>query len=259
MNIHDFLNRVRELAPERLASPWDNSGVQVAGPERTVSKAAVSLEPGPEALAKALDWGAEVVVTHHPLYLKPEAPNTPSRYLDALRLLLCSETWLYSAHTSLDSRPGGPARWLGEALGLRDRAVLEPQADPEAGFGELGDLPRVLSVEAFLKKLQPLVGGAALTLCGPEPRRIRRVAYCPGSGSSLAALAFGRGADVLVTGDVKYHAALEVSGLVVDVGHFALEEEMMRRFAAELARAAEGVSVRFFEGRDPFRRVPGRE
>lgn len=320
MNVSELLHIIRELAPERLASPWDNSGVQIAGDEGRVRKVAVSLEPGPEVLARCLDWGARMAVSHHPLYFKPQAPTTPGPYLDALRLLLTKNIWLYSAHTSLDANPAGPARWLGHELKLSGRSVLEPAADgtllavslaadipakgleswpgvraavhagdelrlyceesawpalaerlrtlapgvepfaaalrnkgPEAGFGEIGDLPRAVGLETFLKKLSALTGRKRMALCGREPGRIRRVAYCPGSGSSLLALAFARGADVFVTGDMKYHAALSAPGLVVDVGHFCLEEEMMRRFAARLAERAEGVSVRFFEGSDPFR------
>lgn len=326
MNIHEFLQLIRELAPERLASPWDNSGVQVAGPEKRVRKVAVTLDPEPGIVARALDWGADLVLSHHPLFLKPEFPSTPGRSLDILRLILTKNAWLYAAHTSLDARADGPARWLGHELGLVNRAVLEPAADGRvleasaslakplptraltsleamegvrrvqslpgelrvyceeaswpavrqavsalmpsglewfvsklenaarvAGFGEIGDLAKPLAAEAFLARLQGLCRGRTLALCGPEPRRVRRVAYCPGSGSSLMGLALEQGADVLVTGDVKHHAALEAGLLVADVGHFVLEEEMMRRFAAELAQKAQGAAVRFFEGRDPFR------
>lgn len=326
MNIHDFLQLIRELAPERLASPWDNSGVQVAGPEKRIRKAAVTLDPEPGIVARALDWGADLVLSHHPLFLKPEFPSTPGRSLDILRLILTKNAWLYAAHTSLDARVDGPARWLGDELGLVNRAVLEPAAggrvleasaslakplhtrpltsleamegvrrvqspsgelrvyceeapwpavreavsalEPSglewfvsrlenaarmAGFGEIGDLAKPLSPGDFLARLQGLCRGRILTLCGPEPRRVRRVAYCPGSGSSLMGLARAQGADVLVTGDVKHHAALEAGLLVADVGHFVLEEEMMRRFAVELAQKAQGAAVRFFEGRDPFR------
>ncbi len=326
MNIHAFLHLIRALAPERLASDWDNSGVQVAGPEKRIRKTAVTLDPEPDIVARALDWGADLVLSHHPLFLKPELPSTPGRTLDILRLILSQNAWLYAAHTSLDARPDGPARWLGDELGLVNRAVLEPSADGrllaagaslarplparslaaleampglrrvqsipgelrlyceepawpalreaaaalvpagtewfvsrlenaarEAGFGEIGDLPKAMALEAFLARIQELCRGRTLALCGPETGRVRRVAYCPGSGSSLMDLAQAGGADVLVTGDVKHHAALEAGLLVVDVGHFALEEEMMRRFAAELAARAGDVQVRFFEGTDPFR------
>ena len=82
--------------------------------------------------------------------------------------------------------------------------------------------------------------------------RIRRIAICPGSGSSLAPEAAAAGADLLITGDVKYHAALEFPLPVLDVGHFSLEEEMMRRFALQLKEQASDVAVQFVPAQDPL-------
>lgn len=69
-------------------------------------------------------------------------------------------------------------------------------------------------------------------------------------------LAFGRGADVFLTGDLKYHQAQAVQdlGLTVDVGHFCLEETMMRIWSDDLARelSPAGLEVVFLPGRDPF-------
>jgi putative NIF3 family GTP cyclohydrolase 1 type 2 len=134
------------------------------------------------------------------------------------------------------------------------------------GYGETGDLPEAMEYEAFAALLEgvlygaqppcPLTGakGLAWIECGPRPERIRRVAYSTGSGGSLIPAAFAAGADVFVTGDVKHHAAMETTGLVLDVGHFLLEEEMMRLLAAELQESlGDGAEVLFFAGRSPFR------
>ena len=58
---------------------------------------------------------------------------------------------------------------------------------------------------------------------------------------------------------MKYHQALEARTLVFDVGHFSLEEEMVRRLALDLSArlAPEGVEVRFFPGLDPYEAYPG--
>lgn len=125
MNIQSFLDTIRTLAPEALAAPWDKSGVQVAGLAREVNKAAVCLDPTPAALARCLEWGAEIVVTHHPLTLKPAYPDCEGPQLDALRLLIPRGAWLYAAHTTLDCRPNGPAWWLAESLGLSEIRPIE--------------------------------------------------------------------------------------------------------------------------------------
>jgi len=133
------------------------------------------------------------------------------------------------------------------------------------GFGQVGDLKKPLSYEDFARLLertlfknqQPCPGGAkgmAWTECGPKPANVRRVAYCTGSGGSLIPAAFAAGADVFICGDVKHHAAMETTGLVLDVGHFILEEEMMRLYAQELQNSfGRTAEVRFFAGKSPFR------
>jgi len=333
------LARIRALAPEAYAADWDNSRVQIRGAREEIAKLAVALDPAPALMRDCLDWGADLVLTHHPLYFKPQAPTAPGQYLDVLRRFLSAGAWLYAAHTNLDCRPDGPAFWLGRALGLENCASIEPcqsfparevffqapavfterearpllenpgvhalsqsaagevrvvadeHAWPEVheelkgifsnkpidlyvrrlespvvsvGFGQVGELPKPLSFEAFATALEralfrvqkPCPGGAAGVAwaeCGPRPETIRRVGYTTGSGASLIPAAFAAGADVFICGDVKHHAAMETPGLVLDVGHFILEEEMMRLFAQELrSDLGQAVEVRFFAGRSPF-------
>ncbi|MDP2849198.1 MAG: Nif3-like dinuclear metal center hexameric protein [Humidesulfovibrio sp.] len=339
MNADKALSRIRALAPEAYAADWDNSRVQIRGAREAVKKLAVALDPSPALMGDCLGWGADLVLTHHPLYFKPQAPTASGQYLDVLRLFVSAGAWLYAAHTSLDCRPDGPAFWLGRELGLKGCASLEPcqsfparevffqapsrftegearplveapgvhalsqsaagevrvvaeeHAWPEVfeelkgifankpieyyvrrletpvvsvGFGQVGDLPEPLAFEAFAERLEralfsaqkPFAGGkagVAWAECGPKPETIRRVAYTTGSGASLIPAAFAAGADVFICGDVKHHAAMETPGLVLDVGHFILEEEMMRLFATELqSDLGREVEVRFFAGRSPF-------
>ncbi|MBG0791153.1 MAG: Nif3-like dinuclear metal center hexameric protein [Desulfovibrionaceae bacterium] len=326
MKIQDILSIFRRLAPEGNQSSWDNSGVQVAGLAEDADTLAVTLEPTPEAVARCLDAGAQVILTHHPLYMQPKAPNAESMYLDVLRQVLGAGAWLYSAHTSLDTRPGGPAFWLGRELGLVDGRLLEVESGStpveasfyveeavtreaadiwanhdgvhsvsqsrtgevrvvcdqedwnavaeriefslgkrplfylrsltaprrDVGFGEVGDLPEPMAFDEFLHTVRGLAGRDALLVAGPRPETVSRVAYCGGSGSSLTGRAAEAGADVLVTGDMKYHPAVETPVCVIDAGHFSLEEEMMRRFSDELDRELDGVAVRFIRGVDPF-------
>jgi putative NIF3 family GTP cyclohydrolase 1 type 2 len=72
---------------------------------------------------------------------------------------------------------------------------------------------------------------------------------------SLASKAFALGADIFISGDLKFHQAQEIEslGLTLDVGHFALEEVMVAVWADELTTALAGeVRVLFIPGRDPF-------
>lgn len=327
MKIKDILPIFRLLAPEENQSSWDNCGVQIAGSVSETYRVAVCLEPTPSMLAKCLDWGAGAVLTHHPLYMKPKGLGAENMFTDVVRQVVTSGAWLYAAHTSLDTRPGGPAFWLGRALGLEKTRFLEIErgvtpievsfytedaieretADiwanndgvhsvaqnrtgevrvvcdedawdeiargiefslgkrplfyvrsltaprREVGFGEVGNLPAPMAWDVFARTLAGLTKRDAFTVAGPQPETVSKVAYCGGSGSSLIDNASRAGAEVFITGDMKYHPAVETDICVADVGHFSLEEEMMRLFALELAEKLDGVEVRFFTGEDPFR------
>ena len=125
----------------------------------------------------------------------------------------------------------------------------------EYGFGCIGALAEPLAWEEFSSRLAALGLPLSRTV-GRIPETVSRVGYCPGSGADLGPAAFARGADVFLTGDVKYHQAQAVQdlGLTIDVGHFCLEETMMRVWSESLARelGPEGVRVVFLRGRNPF-------
>jgi dinuclear metal center YbgI/SA1388 family protein len=261
MDVSEIIAVIEHYAPPAAAASWDVSGVQTASFTERVDLAAVALEPSPENVGAAVEAGAGFMLTHHPLSMRPRFPDRRDAYLTVLSLLLARGITLYSAHTSLDANPHGPVRSLARDLGLRDTEILDPaesRTDGQGpfGFGFVGNLPRTMPWDEFSRTLHAALGRPPVQCCGKTPENISRVACCPGSGASLAARAAQAGADLFITGDLKYHSALEASELglcVLDVGHFILEEQMMRNFAGLLARKLR-VPVRFFPGRDPFAR-----
>lgn len=263
---------IEETAPLALAASWDKSGIQVASPRAEIAHLAVSLDPTPDSVSAAVELGADMLLTHHPLALSPRHPDRLDGYRQTLALLLSRDMPHYAAHTSLDANPFGPSAWLPDELGLTGRATLEATGTARlpdgreiaGGFGCVGDLPEALAPEAFFAKLGALLAirpALHASLIGTLPERVRRVALCTGSGSSLAEAAFRQGADIYLTGDFKYHPALDLAWVdtgaprpfaVLDVGHFSLEEEMTRRFASLIRERADGLRVSFIPGRDPF-------
>jgi dinuclear metal center YbgI/SA1388 family protein len=260
----ELLTTIEESAPPVYAAPWDSSGMQVAGTRDEIRRLAVFLDPLPGNVDEALDWGADFLLCHHPLLLKPRLPNRVDAYHRVLRSILTSGSWLYAAHTSLDANPSGPVLWLAKALHLLNTRTLEPCAavsgagEPgrsAAGYGVIGAFERPLEWSVFAGRLSKALGTREWTAAGPLPERVGTIAYCPGSGGSMIGRA--NAADLFVTGDLKYHQALESieSGLcTLDVGHFVLEERMMEFWAGELRDALGGrAEVRFFPGAEPMR------
>ena len=271
-----IISIIEKTAPLSLMADWDRSGVQVASPRKEIRHLAVCLDPVPEQMIAAVEAGADMVLTHHPLTMRAEWTNRLNGYTDVLRTLYSHDVPLYSCHTSLDANPLGPSAWLPDELGLTDRVILEKTGtftapdgtEKEGGFGLAGTLPEAMKLSALCARIGSILPlermcGVARLIGDPEAM-IRRVAVCTGSGSSLLEEAALAGADLYITGDMKYHDALSLfsrqSGKnsnfcpmsILDVGHFSLEEEMMRRFALQLGSELDGVAVKFLPGRDPF-------
>lgn len=125
MRQNEILACIEELAPKALAAPWDNSGLQIAAERDEIKHIAVTLDPCPESVRKALSIGADFIFTHHPLLLSPKyLNNLEDNYYKVASLLLKNDIPLYSAHTSLDSMPA--AFWLADEFNLINRKILEP-------------------------------------------------------------------------------------------------------------------------------------
>jgi dinuclear metal center YbgI/SA1388 family protein len=110
----------------------------------------------------------------------------------------------------------------------------------QRGLGRIGRLPESLTLAAYADRMRSVLSAPALRYVGDPNATIAKVALCSGSGASLLRDAVRAGADVLVTGDVKYHEAREAeeSGLaLIDAGHFPTEIIMVHEMAARLERA----------------------
>ena len=136
--------------------------------------------------------------------------------------------------------------------------------EAEQGLGLVGDLPLESSVEEVTLDLVTLLDAKAARLVGDRESRVRRLALCAGSGSSLLESAARSGADLFVTGDLKYHDAREAqeAGLaVLDIGHFAPEKYGLEMFGvtleSEMIATGAEVEIIYAQEKDPFLAVPG--
>ena len=130
----------------------------------------------------------------------------------------------------------------------------------DLGLGRIGRLPQALPLHDYARQIAAALGTSALRLVGDPQRLVHKVACCGGSGASLLFAAQRQGADLLVTGDVKYHDArnaLDLGLALIDAGHFATEVLMVAGLAEKLRRAADArhLPLEFIEsasGQDPF-------
>jgi dinuclear metal center YbgI/SA1388 family protein len=226
---------VEELWPESLAEEWDEVGLVAGHPSAEISRVMFAVDPTLDVIDEAIDWGAELLITHHPLLLKgvtSVAANTPKG--KAVHRLIESGTALLTVHTNGDSAVGGVSDVLADALGLENVSPLTPAANglPEEGIGRVGDLAEGMTLGDFAARvfgILPSVAGG-VRVSGDKDGLVRRIAVCGGAGDSLFDEVRASNADLFVTADLRHHPASEareaaVNGrpYLIDVSHFASE------------------------------------
>ncbi len=252
-----------------LAEPWDAVGLVCGDPGDAVGRVLFAVDPTAAVVDEAVETGADLVVTHHPLFLTPvhgvPADDPKGRLVHRL---LRAGAALFVAHTNADRAPGtGVNAALADVLGLTGAVPLEPAPGvPGAGLGRIGDLPGPLGLREFAAlaaRVLPSTAGG-VRVAGDLDRSVRRVAVCGGSGGSLLTAAAAAGADVLLTSDLKHHPvseALEVAGpALCDVAHFASEWPWLP-VAARALREDLGGAVEVAVSRqrtDPWTHAVGR-
>ncbi len=127
MLLADVLAALERDWPARLAEPWDAVGLVVGDPADDVQHVHFAVDPVEEVVAEALAAGAQLLVTHHPLYLRGTtsvAATTPKgRVVQALARGGCA---LLVAHTNADRAAHGVNAALAGLLGLQGAVPLEP-------------------------------------------------------------------------------------------------------------------------------------
>ncbi len=131
------------------------------------------------------------------------------------------------------------------------------------GLGRIGSLPEPVALADWAATAARQLECGTIRFVGEPSRLIRKIALCSGSGASLLRDAVRAGADVLLTGDIKYHDAreAEAQGLaLVDAGHFGTEiimTESIRDFLDHaVTQAGQTVEVMCAKiEQDPFKTI----
>ena len=251
--VGDVLSYVETLAPRAMKMDWDNVGLLCGGRNRPVTKILVALDPFEGVCKEAVQWGAELILTHHPLIFSPLKSVTDETSIGrAVQLLCANSISAINAHTNLDCAPGGVNDCLARTLGLSDVQVIAP-----SGVDELGrpwGLLRQGTVEAqplsdFLPKVKSALNCEGLRYVnGGKP--VHRVAVGGGACASELLDAVNAGCDTFVTADVKYNQFWDAKDLglnLIDAGHFPTENPVTALLAEKIAAQFPEVTVKISE------------
>lgn len=252
--VSDIIKVLDSLAPPTLAEAWDNVGLQVGDPERTVKNIWIALDPTYPVVKAACRQKIDLLITHHPLLFKPlQSLNFRTPVGSIIDLAVRHHLAIFAAHTNLDSALGGINDILAGRIGLYDLKPLvrapEPQRfqndvdgpvapDQGVGIGRVGLLESAVDLKTLANEVKNKLNLRHLKLSGDPALPVKKVAICSGSGAGLLADFFASGAQAFISGDLRYHDARDVEAShlgLIDIGHFASEHLFVGVLAEKLS------------------------
>jgi putative NIF3 family GTP cyclohydrolase 1 type 2 len=116
------------------------------------------------------------------------------------------------------------------------------------GIGRVGKLPASCRLIDLARQVQEKMALPSIRIAGDAEMKVETIAVCTGSGSSLMKAFMTSGADVFVSGDLRYHDArdAEMAGRgLIDIGHFGSEHFMIKAVAERMRQILdrEGFAV----------------
>ena len=226
--VKDVIKVIEDFAPLSIQEGWDNSGLCIGSSDAPVSSVLFGLDCTPELVDEAIECGADMIVTHHPLIfsgLKKISPDNPvgEAVIKAIRAGIS----IYAAHTSADKVIAGVSGAMAARLGLVNVSILDEDGDG-TGLGVVGDLPETLTANEAVELVKERFSLKMLRASRPIDGKISRVAMCGGSGGSLIGAAKKSGAQLYLSGDISYHNFFTGEDfMIMDIGHYESEIEIV--------------------------------
>jgi dinuclear metal center YbgI/SA1388 family protein len=251
--LRDLQAVIETLWPAAGTESWDSVGLVSGDPDAEVEHVHLAVDAVPDTAREAVELGADLLLTHHPLLLRGVTTVAESTYKGSvLATLIRGGCALVAAHTNADVVTTGTSAVLAERLGLTDLRPLEPGDADGTGIGRVGVLAEPVSLGVLARRIVDVLPATAsgVRVSGAYDQPVRTVALCAGAGDSLLGNAAVLEADVYVTSDLRHHPASEfreqamlVDGpALIDTSHWATEW-LWLDVAAEQLRQAAGVRV----------------
>ncbi|WP_255950746.1 Nif3-like dinuclear metal center hexameric protein [Streptomyces odontomachi] len=237
------------LWPAERAEQWDAVGTVCGDPDATVTRVLFAVDPVQEIVDEAVRLGADLLVTHHPLYLRGTTTVSAATFKGrVVHTLIKNDVALHVAHTNADKADPGVSDALAGALDLRVTGPLVPDpTDPHGrrGLGRICELETALTVREFAARAAERLPATAqgIRVAGDPDARLRTIAVSGGSGDSLFDDVRAAGVDAFLTADLRHHPASEArehSTLALfDAAHWATEWPWCQLAAAQLDEVSE--------------------
>lgn len=231
--LSEVIAALENLWPAERAESWDAVGTVVGDPDQEVTRVLFAVDPVQQIVDEAVKLGADLLVTHHPLYLRGTTTVAASHFKGrAVHTLIKNDIALHVAHTNADTADPGVSDALAGALDLRVVRPLVPDpTDPEGrrGLGRVCELDHPVTVRELAERAAARLPATAqgIRVAGDPEALVRTIAVSGGSGDSLFDVVRAAGVDAFLTADLRHHPASEAVAhsplALLDAAHWATE------------------------------------
>lgn len=257
MRCSEILEKLEQIAPTKYAEEWDNVGFLAGRREKMVQTVFIALDATDEVIEEAIEVGADMILTHHPLIFKPLTRVNDDDFIGRrLVRLLQNDICYYAMHTNFDVV--AMAQAAADEMGLTGTKVLSVTFDGEngtEGIGRYGKAERIMSLSECAAYVKEVFHLKYVNVYGDLETPVETVAICPGSGKSTMEDAVRTGVDVLITGDVDHHMGIDLAAqgvCVIDAGHYGLEKIFAPYMKDFLKKEIPSVQIQMAEEKNPF-------
>ena len=226
--VKDVTQVIEGFAPLSIQEKWDNSGLCIGSPDAPVSSVLFGLDCTPELVDEAIECGADMIVTHHPLIFSGLKKISPDDMVgEAVFKAIKAGISLYAAHTNADKVIAGVSGAMAAKLGLKNVEILSEDGEG-TGLGVVGELSEPMTAQQMVEMVKERFALKTVKASKPVEGEITKVAMCGGSGGSLISAAKAAGAQLYISGDISYHNFFTPEGfMLMDIGHYESEIEIV--------------------------------
>lgn len=225
VTLTEIMSFLEQLAPKELAESYDNVGLLVGSTKKDINKVLITLDADEKVSDEAKKLGADLVISHHPLIFNPLKRITDDDSISRTVIsFIKNDIPLYAMHTNFDSvKYGLGDLFLDKIAETKNRYAIE--GDSENGIGRIADLCTKTTLFELLEKIKNAFNLPNVRYIG-ENKTIETIAVCNGGGASLVYDAKKMGADLFISGDIKYSQArfaYENDLAFIEIPHYSAE------------------------------------
>ena len=229
MLLKELITHFDSLWPQGSKEEWDRPGLMLGSPRQDVSKVLLSVDVTREVVEEAATLGCNLVLSHHPMFMRGAFELSESGFKGALAALATrGNIAVFSAHTNADFQPGGVTDSLARQLGLTNIKPLV-STNSHVVVGEVTESTLLDFARIVARKIPAVAQG--IRVSGDPKRLVSKVAVLAGAGDSYLVEVARSEADLYITSDLRHHPAqdfaqqaqLDGGPALMDIAHWAAE------------------------------------